>query len=191
MSATLSSRTMLLEEDVTYTHASYKALLASLASQRFANLARWAESQRILLRHLEQEQDNRLPVSGRLLGYGDLVGPEDLDDILQRAPYQSDTVSVTLIDGSVGIGKTRFIELLCLLRATNYRLHQRSLILHVESRVRVMTFIQDLIAFGLQTMRVEVTFDQVPILVRNGLVCLARLMRTNGGLSGDHHALPN
>lgn len=159
-----------LEENSTYTHASYKALLAS---PRFANLAKWADSQRILLEHIEQERNNRLPVSGRLAGYSNLINPECLDDILQRTPNGPDTVSITLIDGPAGIGKTKFIELLCFLRATNYRLHQRPLILHVESRGRVMTFIQDLIAFSLQTMRVAVTFDQVPILVRNGLVCLA------------------
>ena len=101
------------------------------------------------------------------------MGLEDLDNILLREPDQQDAVSITLIDGPAGIGKTRFIELLCFRRATNHRLHQRPLILHVESRGRVMTFLQDLIAFSLQSMRVSVTFDQIPVLVRNGLVCLA------------------
>ncbi len=160
----------LLEENLTYTHASYRALLAS---PRFADLAKWADSQRVLLAHLEQEQDNRLPVSGRVLNQEHLVRLEQLDDILLQEPDQQDAVSVTLIDGPAGIGKTRFIELLCFRRATNHRLHQRPLILHVESRGRVMTFLQDLIAFSLQTMRVSVTFDQIPVLVRNGLVCLA------------------
>ena len=54
-----------------------------------------------------------------------------------------------------------------------YVMHQRPLLLHVESRGRVLTFIQDLIAFSLQRMRVPVTFDQVPVLVRNGLITLA------------------
>ena len=37
----------------------------------------------------------------------------------------------------------------------------------------MLTFLQDLLAFSLQRMRVSVTFDQVPILVRHGLVTLA------------------
>ena len=45
--------------------------------------------------------------------------------------------------------------------------------MQLAGRGRVLTFIQDLLAFSLQRMRVPVTFDQVPILVRHGLVTLA------------------
>jgi thioester reductase-like protein len=37
----------------------------------------------------------------------------------------------------------------------------------------VLSFLQDLIAYSLQVMRANVTFDQLPVLVRNGLVQLA------------------
>ena len=36
-----------------------------------------------------------------------------------------------------------------------------------------MTFLQDLIAFSLQTLRLNVTYDQVPVLARHGLVSIA------------------
>ena len=37
----------------------------------------------------------------------------------------------------------------------------------------MLTFLQDLIAFSLQTLRLRVTYDQLPVLVRHGLVSLA------------------
>ena len=160
----------LLDEHIEHIHASYKALLAS---ERFANLRKWAESQQVVLEHLNQDMDNRLPVFGQLSEDGHLIGPEEFDQILVDSSAARDAISVMLIDGPAGIGKTRFIELLCFQRARNYIAQQRPLILHVESRGRVMTFIQDLIAYSLQRMRLPVTFDQIPILVRHELVTLA------------------
>ena len=47
------------------------------------------------------------------------------------------------------------------------------LVLHVHSRGRVLSYLQDLIAFSLQRLRLSITFDQLPVLVRHGLVTLA------------------
>ena len=101
------------------------------------------------------------------------MNARELDDYLvsQTSPEQS--VQITLIDGPAGIGKTRFIESLAGSRAKNFLVNRRPLILHVQSRGRVLTFLQDLIAFSLQRLRLSVTFDQLPILVRHGLVTLA------------------
>ena len=83
------------------------------------------------------------------------------------------SVQVMLIDGPAGIGKTRFIEFLAWARANRFLTMQDPLILHVQSRGRVLTYLQDLIAFSLQRLRLTVTFDQIPVLVRHGLVILA------------------
>ena len=152
------------------THASYKALLAS---ERFGNLRQWADSQRTLFKGMYEGQPSGLRVSGALDRHEEDVGPEEMNNFLAGLRTGPDRVEVLLIDGPAGIGKTRFIESLAALRATDYVMHQRPLLLHVESRGRVLTFIQDLIAFSLQRMRVPVTFDQVPVLVRNGLIVLA------------------
>ena len=37
----------------------------------------------------------------------------------------------------------------------------------------MLTFLQDLIAFSLQRLRLLVTYDQIPVLVRHGLVTLS------------------
>ena len=152
------------------THATYRALLAS---DKFGNLRKWADSQRILLEGVAERSENRLRVLGRLTEDGHAIGPEEFDSILVEEAIGSDEVKIMLIDGPAGIGKTRFIEILAYQRAKQFLNQQRPLILHVESRGRVLTFIQDLIAFSLQRMRLSVTFDQIPILVRNGLITLA------------------
>ena len=157
-----------LENAQVRTHASYKALLAS---ERFANLRQWANSQKTLLKSVCDGP--QLRVSGRLTTGAEDVGPDDLDNFLADTRVGPGRVDVLLIDGPAGIGKTRFIEGFAALRAREYLIRQRPLVLHVESRGRVLTFIQDLIAFSLQRMRVTATFDQVPVLVRHGLITLA------------------
>ena len=152
------------------THASFRALLAS---ERFGNLRHWAESQRIVLQGVLSEGQPRLPVWGNISEGDHEVGPEELDETLQENLVKPGTLSVLLIDGPAGIGKTRFIEILAYRRAKAYLTLQRPLLLHVESRGRVLTFIQDLLAFSLQRMRLSVTFDQVPVLARHGLITLA------------------
>ena len=158
------------------THKSYRALLAS---ENFGHLRRWADQQKKLLKEDLRESANRIPVQGLLSkteheGDSPLVDVEGLDQVLsstrQRGPG---SVHIMLIDGPAGIGKTKFIEFLAQSRAEKFLIEQRPLILHVQSRGRVLTFLQDLIAFSLQRLRLTVTFDQLPVLVRHGLVTLA------------------
>lgn len=152
------------------THASYAALLAS---EKFGNLRRWADAQKAFLESRLKSLDRNL-VNGVFSEDGAPAGLEAVDDALttpERRDAQS--VQVLLIDGPAGIGKTKFIEHLALSRATKFKLTGRPLILHVQSRGRVLTFLQDLIAFSLQTLRLGVTYDQAPVLARHGLVAIA------------------
>ncbi len=155
------------------THQSYRALLAS---ERFADLRQWANNQRQSLRHLQDAYDRRIPVTGVLSGAdgSSELDVEKLDEFLasEELVHQS-SVRVMVIDGPAGIGKTRFIEFLAWLRAERFNSKRRPLVLHVQSRGRVLTYLQDLIAFSLQRLRLNVTFDQVPVLVRHGLITLA------------------
>ena len=99
-----------------------------------------------------------------------------IDDFLvsrEDGDPRNGSVQIFLIDGPAGIGKTKFIEFLARERAKRFTSTQRPLVLHVQSRGRVLTFLQDLIAFSLQTLRLRVTYDQLPVLVRHGLVSLA------------------
>ena len=153
------------------THASYRALLAS---ERFGDLRSWAATQRTLLRETLAEIEPPIRVQGALAGGGDaMLASDELDDFLQSSALGEQSVQVMLIDGPAGIGKTKFIEALALARASSYGRRHHPLVLHVQSRGRVLSYLDDLIAFSLQRLRRSVTFDQLPILARHGLVTLA------------------
>ena len=155
------------------THATYRALLAS---ERFADLRQWAKNQSQSLGLLKNDYDRRIPVKGVLSNSDEAreLSVEDFDDYLVSGNLVNQPlVRVMVVDGPAGIGKTRFIEFLAWLRASWFMSKRRPLVLHVQSRGRVLTYLQDLIAFSLQRLRLNVTFDQVPVLVRHGLVTLA------------------
>ena len=160
-----------LDDDQVRTYASYRSLLAS---DRFGNLRQWANNQRRSLHNLKSAYNRRIPVSGRLSSSDRELDIDSFDSSLV-AQDQGDeqAVRVMLIDGPAGIGKTTFIEFLAWLRADRHTITQHPLILHVKSRGRILTYIQDLIAYSLQRLRLNVTFDQLPVLVRHGLVVLA------------------
>ena len=152
------------------THASYVALLAS---ERFGDLRRWASTQAMLLKETLAEIDPGIRVQGTLAGSDEALSADQLDGFLHTGANGSDFVQLMLIDGPAGIGKTKFIEALAFARAQNYARQRHSLVLHVQSRGRVLSYLQDLIAFSLQRLRLSVTFDQLPVLARHGLVTLA------------------
>lgn len=154
------------------THASYKALLASGS---FGDLRRWANTQSMLLRESLKDMGPavRIRIDGTLASDLSVFGVEELDELLAPPPPSDAAAKVMLIDGPAGIGKTKFIEAIALARADAYTKNRRPLVLHVQSRGRVLSYLQDLMAFSLQRLRLSVTFDQLPVLARHGLVTLA------------------
>ncbi len=150
----------------------YSDFRALLAAPNFGDLGRWADAQNIILKtRVEQE---RIPVFGSLSGVADAISIDEIDTRL--APEDNggnQRVHILLIDGPAGIGKTALIRKLAYNRAADYRQQRRPLVLHVESRGRMLQNIMDLMAFSLQTLRVTVTYDQIPTLVRRGLITLA------------------
>ena len=154
-------------------HESYRALLAS---ERFGDLRRWAGAQAASLERTLHDIDRPIPLKGMISEGNAEMKVTQVDDFLApggNAGRHTDSVRILLIDGPAGMGKTKFIEFLALRRAKRFMSTQRPLVLHVQSRGRVLTFLQDLIAFSLQTLRLRVTYDQLPVLVRHGLVSLA------------------
>ena len=131
------------------THASYKALLAS---ESFSDLRLWADHQKTVLRGRLKNVERRIHVEGALSGTADTLDIDALDDRFVPGICSDPSIRVMLIDGPAGIGKTRFIESLAASRADRFLTTRRPLVLHVQSRGRVLTFLQDLIAFSLQTV---------------------------------------
>lgn len=160
-----------LETGQTRNHISYRALLAS---EGFGNLRQWQDHQKRSLSSLKSDFEAGIRVTGLLSGDQSKLDVNEFDDYLVDQSLDHErSVKVMLIDGPAGIGKTRFIEYLAWRRAEHYLVKRRPLVLHVQSRGRVLTFLQDLIAYSLQSLRLSVTFDQLPVLVRHGLVTLA------------------
>jgi hypothetical protein len=146
-------------------HSSFRALLASPS---FGDLGRWADAQKIVLKSIGT---NLIPVHGTTEN-GENIEINEIDKLALFAEKEK-KLRILVLDGPAGIGKTHAIRKLALSRASNYRQHQLPLILHVESRGRMLQNLTDLMAFGLQTLRSSVTYDQVPVLIRHGLVALA------------------
>ncbi len=152
---------------------SFASLSAALASEIFANLRRWADSQRDLLKRELPGASDLLPISAVTHDFVEIQSIEKVDDLLGSGSRSSDAAEILLIDGPAGIGKTSLIEQLALMRADGYRTAAKPLILHVKSRGRVLSNLLDLMAFSLQTIRSQITYDQIPILAKHGLVAIA------------------
>jgi hypothetical protein len=84
------------------------------------------------------------------------------------------TLRVVLLDGSAGVGKTSLIQRLLVQRS---RASQDSTsappLLHIESRGRRLSSLDEALAQSLQLIRAKFTYDQLPSLIRHSLVQLA------------------
>lgn len=146
---------------------------AALASEVFGNIKRWADAQMELLKRDAVSEKKLIPINGRLHSGERIADVARIDQIIDSRQRVDPSTEIFLIDGPAGIGKTNLIEQLALYRACNYRVTNKAPILHVKSRGRVLSNIQDLMAFSLQTLRSNITYDQVPVLARYGLIVIA------------------
>lgn len=149
----------------------FKSLAAMLASQRYADLPLWADRQKSVLASVVSEET--IKIIGNTESVFDVDAVEAIDGFLNAGKQANKRNSIVVIDGPAGIGKTSVVRKLTYERALSYRRLYKPLILHVESRGRVLQNISDLMAFSLQSLRLNVTFDQVPTLVKYGLLTLA------------------
>lgn len=150
-------------------HTNFKALLAS---DRYGNLRDWASKQKAYLYQELNTAGQGINVKGLLNGGMTPLAIADVDKVL-TARQESDSTRILLIDGPAGIGKTQFIMALAASRVSNYSISRRPPILHVQSRGRTLSYLYDLVAFSLQRIRLEATYDQVPVLAKHGLITLA------------------
>lgn len=153
----------------------YKNIAALLASEEFIDIRRFrANQRRILVQRIEENGEGR-PV---LEPEGSFVTKQGLEDALNRKKFEhvlgdfdQDHLSIVLVDGPAGIGKTSLIESISLERSAP----DSSLppLLHVVSGGSKLTDLSKALAHSLQIIRSVVTFDQVPILVRLGVIQVA------------------
>ncbi|MBF0109820.1 MAG: hypothetical protein HQL76_11655 [Magnetococcales bacterium] len=157
-------------------HNTYKGLLASPS---FGDLRRFTEVQKTLLKtefpYIEDTAAH-LPIIGELATDGTETDTNLLDAIkswLNNTAPPGSPVRALVIDGPAGIGKTHLIRRLCHDRVMGFSAGSPPPILHVQSRGKQLTSLNDVIAGTLQFLRLRLTYFQVPILVRHGLIQVA------------------
>ena len=160
----------------------FNSVAAMLAGPLFADLQQWSEHQEYIFQGRTEFSDP-IPVFGGLrteANEANAVTETDLDvhalenSLVQtRLTLETGKSLILVVNGPAGSGKTTLIEELARRRAADWRNSFGPLVLHVESRGRVLQNLRDLLAFSLQTLRVSVTYDQVVPLVKHGLVILA------------------
>ncbi|MDS1138953.1 hypothetical protein RE432_00795 [Pusillimonas sp. SM2304] len=92
----------------------------------------------------------------------------------QRGTPSAD-LKIMLLDGSAGVGKTSLIKRLLVQRllSNNGSVNNIIPLLHIDSRGRRLSSLDEVLAQSLQLIRAKFTYDQLPSLIRNGLVQLA------------------
>ncbi|WP_141218091.1 NACHT domain-containing protein [Bordetella genomosp. 2] len=151
----------------------FPSIASLLASEIFANLKRWADIQTEIFRGELSDRKRVIPINAVAQTGGMLRGAGEINALINSVERKPNSTEILIIDGPAGIGKTTLISEIAFLRASNYRQCPSPLVLHVKSRGRVLSNLDDLMAFSLQTIRSNITYDQVPVLVRHGLVICA------------------
>lgn len=157
-------------------HANNKkfiGLRSLLASSDFADIRSLIATQNRIYRDFDPEA--LIPPEG------DLDGRKFAMQTFSRMATPSHDRSVTnlslrvvLLDGPAGVGKTSLIQRLLVQRA---RASQDSSsappLLHIESRGRRLSSLDEALAQSLQLIRAKFTYDQLPALIRHSLIQLA------------------
>jgi hypothetical protein len=157
-------------------HGSYFGLLSS---SNFGDLRTLARMQLALIRNSEIATSlplEEIPIGGDIIATNYLSTDGSVLDQINKWTFEArelNPLSAIVIDGPAGIGKTHLISSLVKERAESFGPGSRPLVLHIQSRGRQLTTLPDLLARTLQSMRLLVTYEQIPVLAKHGLVQLA------------------
>lgn len=151
----------------------YNSISSLFASKNFANIKLMIDFQKKLYRE-------PLPYT--------YINPEGIIDnaeISYEKVYTKATPSskgrteekklkIILIDGPAGVGKTQLIRRMLIERIEKYATNSTlPPILHVDSRGRRLSRLDEALAQSIQQLRANFTYDQVPVLIRHNLIQVA------------------
>jgi hypothetical protein len=163
----------LVSGSVTCRHDSnrkYLSVQALLATEEFADLRTLRATQRRLM--LSAQQAPKLDPEGVLIEANGTSSPLTISSFRSVFSTQSsEALSVLLLDGAAGIGKTFLIERMVYERSDPAAADPP--VLHVTSSGSRLTDLNKALAHASQALRSRITFDQVPILVRHGVLQVA------------------
>ena len=151
-----------------WTYSSFRSMLAS---EHFAHVRQLAENQRRVLGEFMAKPF--IEPDGSING-----NPINLDRfktaIELKRTDDAIPLRLTLIDGPAGVGKTSLIKRMVGLRADGHSsASNEPPILHVANRGRRLVSLDELIALSIQLVRAKFTYDQVPALVKHGVIQIA------------------
>ncbi|WP_150124183.1 hypothetical protein [Cupriavidus nantongensis] len=145
----------------------YPNMRSLLASEEFANIAKFAEIQRRIF----DKQPSGLAIPSTIKLDGAAVTSAELAGRLGGA---SEKTILILLDGPAGVGKTFQVEQLARAQAAKCaRGAVAPPILHISSRGRRLSNFRDVLAATTQEMGTAFGARHVPILVRHGLLVAA------------------
>ena len=156
----------------------YRSFKGLLVSETFANLERLASAQRHRTANLTDPGTGNLkeflPVAGEIRWSDGRDEPLTFDRVRELLERPEDRLRVFVIDGSAGVGKSHLIERIVRSRAepASYK-SGKPLLLHVESRGKVLTSLNDRIAGTLSSLRASFFEEELKPLIRRGAVQLA------------------
>ena len=155
----------------------YHSFRGLLVSEVFANVERLASAQRHLTRHLVDERSGNpkefLAYSGEI-GRGADSTDLTFDGVRAALNPPNDRLRVFVVNGVAGVGKSHLIERVVRSRAApgSYK-SGKPLLLHVESRGKVLTSLNDRIAGTLSGLRASFVEEELKPLIRRGAIQIA------------------
>ena len=156
----------------------YRNLKGLLVSEVFANLERLASAQRHRTARLVDPNTGSLkeflPVAGEIRWNDGTSEPLTYDRVLAILERSGERLRIVIVDGSAGVGKSHLVERIVRGRAdpSSYK-SGKPLLLHVESRGKVLTSLDDRIAGTLSSLRASFFEEELKPLIRRGAVQLA------------------
>lgn len=148
----------------------YVSVGSLLASSDFADIRNLIATQSRMYRdfNIEKLINPEGELNGRKLALQTLTRATT-----PKAPQSG--LKVLLLDGAAGVGKTSLIKRLLVqrLRSNVESGANAPPLLHIDSRGRRLSSLDEVLAQSLQLIRAKFTYDQLPSLIRHGLIQLA------------------
>lgn len=148
----------------------YVSVQALLASDEFVDIRSFKATQRRIL--AAKNPDGYLNPEGQILDSNSQQSTLNIESFRSAiAKNNSDHLAILLLDGPAGIGKTSLIERMVYERSEPSAAYPP--LLHVTSGGSRLTDLNKALAHATQLLRSQITFDQVPILARLGVLQVA------------------
>ena len=148
----------------------YSSFASLLGSEEFIDIKKLRATQRRILQN--RDWNSVLDPSGQVIEQGQSSKKLNIESFRTATNYSSsDRLAIVLLDGPAGIGKTTLIERLVFERSSPDSMQPP--LLHVTSGGSRLTDLVKALAYATQLLRSQITFDQVPILARLGVLQVA------------------